>query len=113
MDSLQGKIALVTGGSRGIGAAVALSLARAGADVAVNFRTRSEDAEKVCAAIRKLGRRALPVQADVSKSGQVKTMVAKIASQLGPVNILVNTQAWRGRSSLRILRKLTGTSTSA
>ncbi len=90
MDSLQGKIALVTGGSRGIGAAVALSLARAGADVAVNFRTRSEDAEKVCAAIRKLGRRALPVQADVSKSGQVKTMVAKIASQLGPVNILVN-----------------------
>jgi 3-oxoacyl-[acyl-carrier protein] reductase len=90
MDSLQGKIALVTGGSRGIGAAVALSLAKAGVDVAVNFRTRSEDAEKVCAAIRKLGRRALAVQADVSKSGQVQTMVAQIENQLGAVDIVVN-----------------------
>ena len=59
MGSLNGKLALVTGGSRGIGAEVALSLAGAGADVVVNFKTRAEDAERVCAAIRKLGRRAL------------------------------------------------------
>ena len=75
METLKGKIALVTGGSRGIGAAVALALAGAGADVAVNFRARSEDAEKICATIRKLGRRALAIQADVSQSDQVKKMV--------------------------------------
>ena len=90
MDTLKGKIALVTGGSRGIGAAVALALASAGADVAVNFRTRSEDAEKVCVAIRKLGRRALAVQADVSQSDQVKEMVAQTERELGAVNIVVN-----------------------
>ncbi len=90
MEALKGKIALVTGGSRGIGAAVALALAGAGADVAVNFRTRSEEAEKVCVAIRKLGRRALAVQADVSQSDQVKKMVAQIEGELGAVNIVVN-----------------------
>ena len=72
METLKGKIALVTGGGRGIGAAVALALAGAGADVAVNFRTRSADAEAVCAEIRKSGRRALPIQADVSQPGQVR-----------------------------------------
>jgi 3-oxoacyl-[acyl-carrier protein] reductase len=90
MDSLTGKIALVTGASRGIGAAVALSLAGAGADIAVNFRSRSEEAEKVCAGIRKLGRRALPIQADVSQSDRVKEMVAQVERELGTVNILVN-----------------------
>lgn len=90
METLKGKIALVTGASRGIGAAVALSLAGAGADIAVNFRLRSEDAEKVCVAIRKLGRRALAIQADVSQSDQVKRMVAQIERELGAVNILVN-----------------------
>jgi 3-oxoacyl-[acyl-carrier protein] reductase len=90
MESLKGKVALVTGGSRGIGAAVALSLADAGADIAVNFRTRSEDAEKVCATIRKLGRRTLPIQADVSQSDQVNKMVAQVERELGAVNILVN-----------------------
>jgi 3-oxoacyl-[acyl-carrier protein] reductase len=90
METLTGKIALVTGASRGIGAAVALSLAGAGADVAVNFRTRSEDAESICDAIRKLGRRALAIQADVSQSDQVKKMVGVIEQELGAVNILVN-----------------------
>jgi 3-oxoacyl-[acyl-carrier protein] reductase len=90
MDSLTGKIALVTGASRGIGAAVALSLAGAGADVGVNFRSRSEEAGKVCAGIRKLGRRALAIQADVSQSDQVKRMVAQVERELGAVNILVN-----------------------
>jgi 3-oxoacyl-[acyl-carrier protein] reductase len=90
MDTLQGKLALVTGASRGIGAAVALSLAGAGADVVINYRSRSEEAEKVCAGVRKLGRRALAIQADVSQSDQVKKMVAQVERQFGAVNILVN-----------------------
>src|SRR3984893_8830167 len=90
MASLTGKIALVTGASRGIGAAVALSLAGAGADVGVNFRSRSEEAGNICAGIRKLGRRALAIQADVSQSDQVKRMVAQVERELGAVNILVN-----------------------
>src|ERR1700732_5302767 len=90
METLKGKIALVTGGSRGIGAAVALALAGAGADVVVNFRARSEDAERICAGIRKLGRRTLAIQADVSQSDQVKKMVAEIERELDAVNILVN-----------------------
>jgi 3-oxoacyl-[acyl-carrier protein] reductase len=90
VESLKGKLALVTGGSRGIGAAIALSLAEAGADLAINFRTRTEEAETICGAIRKLGRRALPIRADVSQSDQVKEMVAEIEREFGPVNILVN-----------------------
>jgi 3-oxoacyl-[acyl-carrier protein] reductase len=90
METLTGKIALVTGASRGIGAAVALSLAQAGADIAVNFRSRSEEAERVCAGIRTLGRRALAIQADVSQANQVSKMVAQVEGELGAVNILVN-----------------------
>jgi 3-oxoacyl-[acyl-carrier protein] reductase len=90
METLKGKTALVTGGSRGIGAAVALALAGAGSDIALNFRARSEEAEKVCVAIRNLGRRALAIQADVSQSDQVKTMIAQIERELGAVSILVN-----------------------
>jgi 3-oxoacyl-[acyl-carrier protein] reductase len=93
MGTLNGKLALVTGGSRGIGAAVALALAGAGADVAVNFKTRAEDAEKVCSAIQKLGRRALAIQADVSQSDQVRKMIGQIEAELGAVNILVNNAA--------------------
>jgi 3-oxoacyl-[acyl-carrier protein] reductase len=90
METLTGKIALVTGASRGIGAAVALSLAQAGADIAVNFRSRSAEAERVCAGIRTLGRRALAIQADVSQANQVNKMVAQVEGELGAVNILVN-----------------------
>ena len=90
METLDGKLALVTGGSRGIGAAVALALAEAGSDVVVNFRTRAEDAKKVCAEVQKLGRRTLAIQADVSQSDQVGKMVAQIERELGAVKILVN-----------------------
>jgi len=93
MDTLKGKLALVTGGGRGIGAAVGLSLAGAGADVVVNFRSRSEDAEKICTEIRGLGQRALAIQADVSKSDQVRKMIGQIESELGAVHILVNNAA--------------------
>jgi 3-oxoacyl-[acyl-carrier protein] reductase len=90
MDDLKGKVALVTGGNRGIGAACSLALAKAGCDVAVNFHTRAEDAAQTCAEIQKLGRKTLAIQADVSRSEPVKTMVAQIERDLGPVSVLVN-----------------------
>ena len=90
MDELKGKVALVTGGSRGIGAAVAVALTKAGADLAVNYRNRQEEAEKVCADIRALSQRALALQADVSNSAAVREMLSRIESELGSVDILVN-----------------------
>jgi 3-oxoacyl-[acyl-carrier protein] reductase len=87
---LHGRIALVTGGSRGIGAAVAVALAEAGADVAVNFRERAEAAATVAKDIERTGRRALAVGADVSSSGAVAKMIERITAELGPVDILVN-----------------------
>jgi 3-oxoacyl-[acyl-carrier protein] reductase len=87
---LKGRVALVTGAARGIGKAIALALAEAGADVAVNYREREPDALVVADAVRKLGRRSLAVRADVSDSGAVKSMVAAIASGLGGVDVLVN-----------------------
>lgn len=93
MKDLKNRIALITGASRGIGAGIAIGLAEAGADVAVNYRERAEAAEKVCAEIRALGRRALAIQADVSVGSEVRSMVAKVESELGPVDILVNNAA--------------------
>ncbi len=90
METLLGKIALVTGGSRGIGSASCITLARAGCDVAVNFRTNAAEAQKVCAEIRALGRSAIAVQADVSKTDEVERMVAEVTETLGTVDILVN-----------------------
>lgn len=87
---LSGKIALVTGGNRGIGAACSLSLAKAGCDVAVNYRAREEAAETIVAEIRALGRRATAVRADVSRSAEVTAMVKQIEDELGTVDILVN-----------------------
>jgi len=93
VSTLDRKIALVTGGNRGIGAAISLALAGAGYDVAVNFRSRSEEAEKTCAEILRLGRRAIAVQADVSSSDQVKRMAERVERELGVVNILINNAA--------------------
>jgi 3-oxoacyl-[acyl-carrier protein] reductase len=87
---LKGRVALVTGAARGIGKTIALVLAEAGADVAVNYREREPDALVVADAVRKLGRRSLAVRADVSNSDAVKSMVAAIASGLGGVDVLVN-----------------------
>lgn len=90
MPELKDKIALVTGGSRGIGAAVCLALAKAGLHVAVNYRAQRAAAEKVCSEIRALGRRAIAVQADVSRSSAVKEMLSCVDSEFGSVSILVN-----------------------
>ncbi len=90
MDSLDGKVALVTGASRGIGAAIAVALAKAGASIAVNFHQRTRDAEAVCGEIRKIGQRTLAVQADVSQSATVVDMIAHIEKNLGNILILVN-----------------------
>jgi hypothetical protein len=72
---LENRIALVTGGSRGIGAAVAIALAKAGADVAVNYRERADAASFVCSEITRMGRKAIAVQADVSVVADVRRMV--------------------------------------
>src|SRR5215472_7058332 len=90
MHELHDKVALVTGGSRGIGAAAALALAQAGVNVAVNYRSRKDEAEKVCSAIRASGRRAISIAADVSNSGAVAEMVTRVQAELGPVGILIN-----------------------
>jgi len=87
---LTGHIALVTGASRGIGAAIAIALAEAGAAVAVNYRERADDAEKVVGKIKDMGGRAIAIAADVSQAASVANMVDRAASALGPINILVN-----------------------
>jgi 3-oxoacyl-[acyl-carrier protein] reductase len=93
MQDLKNRVALVTGGSRGIGAGIAVALARAGADVAVNYRERADAAKAVCAEITGLGRKALAVRADVSVAAEVRRMVSKVESRLGQVDILVNNAA--------------------
>lgn len=88
--SLTGRIALVTGASRGIGRAIALGFAADGADIAVNYRREQEEAERTVAEIRALGRRAMAVQASVDDVEACGRMVEAVGSTLGPVSILVN-----------------------
>ncbi len=89
MFQLDGKIALVTGGGRGLGRAMALAFARAGADVAVASRTR-EQVDEVVSAIRTLNHRALAIQVDVSDSASVAAMVTATQREFGRIDILVN-----------------------
>ena len=93
MKDLNNRVALVTGGSRGIGAAVAIALSGAGANVAVNFRERADAANAVCAEITQMGRKAIAIQADVSVLADVRRMVAVVEAQLGGIDILVNNAA--------------------
>lgn len=87
---LQGKVALVTGASRGIGRAVSLALAEAGVDVAVNYRVQQEQALEVCEGIQSLNRRTVAVGADVSQATEIQRLVEAVEWELGPVDILIN-----------------------
>jgi len=87
---LQGKIALVTGAQQGIGRAIALGLARAGADVGINYLDDRPAAEKVLEEVRAAGRRAVVVQADVGRPAETQAMVARVAGELGGLDVLVN-----------------------
>ena len=90
MASLNNRVALVTGGSRGIGQAIAVSLAEAGAAVAVNYREKTAEARNVVETIHRAGGRAMAVGADVSQAAEVAGMMAAIERELGPVDVLVN-----------------------
>ena len=94
---LEGKVALVTGSSRGIGRAIALAMTMAGADVAVHYYPGSQDrmAEEVAGRIRGLGKRAIVVGGDVSSREAVGAMVRRTEEELGPIDILVNNAATR------------------
>jgi len=87
---LAGRVALVTGAQQGIGAAIAVALAEAGADVAVNWLDDQPGAEAVAAKIRAAGRKALLVKADVSRVAEIEKMVAETVAALGAPDILVN-----------------------
>ncbi len=87
---LDGRVALVTGASRGIGRAIALLLAREGAAVCVNYRTRADAARETVDQIQHLGGRAIAFEADVADQSAVRTLADQTAARLGPVDILVN-----------------------
>ncbi len=90
MKNLEGKVALVTGASKGIGAAIALELAARGAAVAVNYSSSKAGAEKVVADIKAKGGKAIAVQASVADPAAIEPLVATVVKEFGPINILVN-----------------------
>ncbi|MFN0052413.1 MAG: SDR family NAD(P)-dependent oxidoreductase [Planctomycetales bacterium] len=103
----EGKNALVSGASLGIGREVAIHLARQGANVAINFRSHREQAEEVQSTIEKLGRRAILVQADVSDQAAVEAMVATTVSQFGSLDCFVSNAVYSDRQ-LMIEADMTG-----
>jgi 3-oxoacyl-[acyl-carrier protein] reductase len=90
MSDLAGKVAVVTGASKGIGASIAKELAAAGAAVVVNYAAAKDDAERVVAAIKQKGGRAIAVQGDVSKEADVKRLFAETTKAFGALDVLVN-----------------------
>jgi NAD(P)-dependent dehydrogenase (short-subunit alcohol dehydrogenase family) len=89
-NELEGRVALITGAGRGIGAACARVMSRRGADVVINYCHSAQEAEDVANDVRSLGRRAFVVQADVSKPDQVQAMVNQALAEFGRIDILVN-----------------------
>jgi 3-oxoacyl-[acyl-carrier protein] reductase len=93
MKDLQGRVALVTGASRGIGAGIAIALAKAGVNVAVAYHTRVDEADRVAEQVRAMGGRTITIQADVAVTAAVQEMVSRTQKELGIVSILVNNAA--------------------
>jgi 3-oxoacyl-[acyl-carrier protein] reductase len=89
-DRLRGRVALVTGGSRGIGAAISRALTEAGASVAINYRERSEEAKRFAMRLRETGAVVSCIAADVSKPDAVTAMVEAVRSEFGAIDILIN-----------------------
>ncbi|MFI5782743.1 SDR family NAD(P)-dependent oxidoreductase [Nocardia sp. NPDC051570] len=89
-SDIAGRVAIVTGGSRGLGRAIALRLAGAGAAVAVNYRSQGGAAEDVVAQIRSGGGKAVAIGADVSEGDQVRGLVDRVRAELGPIGVLIN-----------------------
>lgn len=87
---LEGKVAIVTGGTRGIGRAIVLDLAAQGADIALNYRKSADLAQELAETIREMGRRALVIQADVSSFNDAQAMVQKVLDEFERVDILIN-----------------------
>ena len=105
--ALKGKVALVTGGSRGIGKAIALALAEQGADIALAFRASKDKADEVCAVLSQKAVRAKAYQADVSNAEQVDKMVADVLNDLGPISILINDAGiTRDKSFVKMTRQM-------
>src|SRR5262245_19620322 len=96
MIDLAGKVALITGSSRGIGRACALRLAEAGADVVINYVTSKNAAAEVAEQIHALGRRVLVVRADVSEQEDVQDLIAQVREEFGRLDVLVHNAATGG-----------------
>ena len=104
MQTLANKVAFVTSGGRGICRAIALELARAGCDVAINYQHRREDAAAVAQEIAALGRRSAVLPGDVARGGEVTRMVGEVEAQLGAIDILVNNA---GRMKIQSIEQMT------
>jgi len=100
MIDFNSKIALVTGGSIGIGKATAAALAKLGADVAVAYRHDAEGAAGTTAEIEALGRKSIAVQANVTKDAEVRNMIETANKELGPIDILINNAGWAHRQDM-------------
>ena len=96
----KGRVALVTGGSRGIGRAAAIALGRAGANIAINFREQEDAANEVADEIKAFGSRACIYRANVAIAAEVDSMFSSILNELGPIDILVNNAGLAKRLSI-------------
>ncbi|NLX55209.1 MAG: SDR family oxidoreductase [Planctomycetaceae bacterium] len=94
---LKGSVALVTGGSLGIGRATCVALARAGAHVAINYRSHPDEADQVLQAVRDSGSRAIKIQADVADQQAVEDMVAQVVKHFGKLDIAIGNAAYSDR----------------
>jgi glucose 1-dehydrogenase len=101
-EQLKGRVALVTGASLGIGRAAAVALGRAGAAVAVNYRSHAAEAEQVAQAVRDAGARAITVQADVADCAAVERMVEETVAEFGKLDIAVSNAAYSDREFFHV-----------